>query len=337
MKNYKDYLFGTRDRIYTFISIIISILSIGLTFYTYKYPENTSYIIIIRDVLVVCVLLSTTILLIFKYMQREQYLVAAKENLEKSNSRLSKQFNNFHNIIHKYRCDVFLNYIDYINEDIFIDNKNIQAFKKIQHSITSDLRELYCDFLLSKGIDIKDDISVAVKLISSKDALISSFKNSRTITEQQLKILQDSKSNKFVITSYRDPKTFESKRESREVNTNFYSITANTAFDHIYTHKNSFYASDNLCSLGVTYKNENTYWKSCYNSTIVAPIRFNNAKQDKVFCFGFITIDSINKEKMKLFEYEESIHIIGHCADLMAIFFLTVALDQEIHDISRNT
>lgn len=317
-----DYLLGTPDRIYTFVSVGLSVLSIGITLYTYKYPEKIPELIVIRDIIVVALLLLTSGVLLWKYMRREQYLVAAVKNLEDSNQRLSKQFENFHMLVHKYRSDVFLHYIKYVNEDILVDQKSKNTFEKICHSITSDLRSIYKQFLLSKGVDIGDDISVSVKLTVSPDILINIL---GTKLDKNAK-RNIKKKKKWVYTAYRDPYTFEKLRDKREVTQSFYSIEGNTAFDLTYSHKNEIYACDDLVKLGASYKNENKNWKNFYKATLLAPIRFNSMTDDRHFCFGFIAIDSMNAHNDSLFEFDDARHIIGHSADLLATFFLTLVI-----------
>ncbi len=241
----RDYLFGTPDRVYTFISVILSVSSIGITVYTYKYPEKIPELIVTRDIIVVAMLLLTSGALLWKYMRREQHLVAAVKNLEDSNQRLSKQFENFHMLTHKYRNDVFLHYIKYVTEDILVDQKSKNTFEKICHSITSDLRTVYKQFLLSKCIDIGDDISVSIKLTVSPDILIDIL--GAKLDKSAKKNIK--KKKKWVYTAYRDPHTFEKLRDQREVTQSFYSIEGNTAFDLTYSHKNEVYACDDLVKL----------------------------------------------------------------------------------------
>ena len=322
IENLKNYLFGTPDRIYTFASIVLSVLSFLVTVFTYEYPENIPHLIVVRDIAVVGLLLSTSGLLLWKYMRREQHLVAAVRNLEDSNQRLSKQFESFHILVHKFRSDLFLLYLGYVTEDLLVDQKTKNTFEKICHSVTSDLRAIYKQFLLSKGIDIGDDISISIKLTVSPNILIDILGGKMdNIKKRNIK-----KKKRWVITAYRDPHTFEKLRGIREVTQSIYSIEGNTAFDLTYSHKMEIYACDDLVKLGASYKNENKNWNKYYSSTLVAPIRFINTADERQFCFGFIAIDSINVNKSSLFEYSDARHIIGHAADLLATFFLTLAI-----------
>ena len=47
-----SYLWGTWDRLYSFSSAIMSILSVGITSYLWKYPNSTPQLIITRDIFV---------------------------------------------------------------------------------------------------------------------------------------------------------------------------------------------------------------------------------------------------------------------------------------------
>jgi len=320
--NLKNYLLGTPDRVYTFVSVVLSILSIVFTVITWQFPERVPLLIIIRDITVLSLLLLTSGTLLWKYARREQYLISANANLDYSNKRLSKQFENFHSLVHKFRCDVFSRYKNYIKEDVLVDTKSKATFEKLCHSATTDLKAAFTEFILSTGVDWDDDLCVSVKLTASPDALLSALGN---IIDKNKKT-SIKKKKKWVYTAYRDPISFEHFRDNREVARAFYSIDGNSAFDHVYNQKHDTYACNDLSALGKTYKNENPRWKEFYNSTILAPIRYNDTANGQYYCFGFIAIDSMNTRKNNLFENTEARHIVGHCADLMAIFFLTLAI-----------
>jgi hypothetical protein len=304
---------------------VFSFLSIILTVYLWKFPDPVPELIITRDIVIVFLLLFTSAILLFKYIKREQNLIELVRNLENSNIRLSKQFENFHGVVHKFRDSIFIQHKSQIKEDVLVDPQSRATFDKICHSVTLDIKEIYAEFLLSKDIDIGDDLSITIKLTVSPCELISIFEAKLGKldigTKKRIK-----NGKKWVYTAYRDPLTFERSQNYREVAAKHYSISGNTAFAHIYTDKQAVYACDDLKALGVSYKNENTDWNKFYNATLLAPIRFNDITSGKCYCFGFIAIDSNNKQKMKLFSYDESRYIIGHSADLLATFFLTLVL-----------
>jgi len=313
----KNYLFGTPDRVLSFVSVFIGIISTILTVFLWQFPEKVPTLIIIRDIAILFLLLLTSSILLSKYIRREQQLVSTVTNLEKSNQRLLKQFEYFHLSVHKFRSDLFCLYRGCAKEYFSVSTKERTTFERICHSITSDLKSIYSEFLLSHGIDIKGDLCVSVKLMVSREELTVIFHEIPGPEKRKI-----GKKKKWVYTAYRDPETFERFRDRREVAQKFYSIEGNTGFDHIYSSKNDIYSSDDLKALGAKYKNENPDWNKYYNATLLAPIRYYNSVNGDYFCFGFIAIDSMNSKKEKIFEIEEARHIIGQCADLLATFFL---------------
>ena len=91
----KNYLFGTPDRVLSFVSVFIGIISTILTVFLWQFPEKVPTLIIIRDIAILFLLLLTSSILLSKYIRREQQLVSTVTNLEKSNQRLLKQFGLF--------------------------------------------------------------------------------------------------------------------------------------------------------------------------------------------------------------------------------------------------
>jgi len=320
----KNYLFGTPDRVLSSVSVLVGLLSIIITVFLWVFPENVPILIIIRDITILFLLLLTSGILLWKYIRREQLLVLTVANLEKSNQRLLKQFEYFHLSVHKFRSDLFNLYRDYTKEDFSVEKKERATFERICHSITSDLKSIYSEFLLSRDIDIKGDLCVSIKLIASRDDMLKILHKILDVSEKR----RIKKRKKWVYTVYRDPDTYEHLRDKREVAQKFYSIEGNTGFDHIYNCKNDVYSSDDLKALGAKYKNENPDWNKYYNATILAPIRYYNSNNGDHFCFGFIAIDSINTKKEKIFEIDEARHIIGQCADLLATFFLLLNISK---------
>jgi len=321
----KEYLIGTPDRVYSFISVIVGLLSIILTVFLWKFPEKIPELIIIRDIIVICLLLLVSGLLLCKYIRRESYLNNLNDRLKSSNNRLNKQFSNFHSIVHKFRNDIFQHYINKIPDEIIVSNAEKGTFEKICHSVTIEVKKVMIDYLESRNIHLKDDLCVTVKLTLKSNNIIDLY--GETFDKKLKKTLL--RNNKmWVITVYRDPETYEKHREKRDVGSRIYSVEKNTAFKNIFHDKEQVFANDNLEMLGDNYKNENTSWKKQYNSTIVAPIRYFSPEKNAYRCFGFIAIDSMNTCNEKIFENEEAKYIIGHAADLIAIFFLMLSLSK---------
>ena len=318
----KDYLVGTPDRIYSLLSVLLSLLSIFLTLVLWKFPDKIPVLIIIRDIIVVIVLLLVAGLLLYRYIRRESYLNGLTSRLTSANKRLNRQFSNYHSIVHKFRNDLFQHYLNKIPEEIIVTEKEREVFEKVCHSITMELKRVMSDYLDSREICLQDDLCVTVKLTLSSKNIIDLYGIA----------FDDKLKNKFrnnqqwIITVYRDPDTYEKFREKREVGNRIYSVERNTAFIHIFQDKEQVFAKDDLQALGDAYKNENALWWKQYNATIVAPIRYSVPEKGGYRCFGFIAMDSLNPNKENLFENEEAKYIIGHAADLMANFFLVLSI-----------
>lgn len=320
-----EYLFGTVDRIYTFISSFLALVSICLTIVLWKFPEKIPLLIIIRDILVICILLLVSTLLLFKYIKRESNLIRLTERLTSSNKRLFKQFNIFHLMVHKFRDDVYKHYIVEIGNEFAVSEKEKDTFKKICHSITMALREIMNEYLESRNIVLHDDLCVTVKLTLDSQTILAIYGSN--LEPSIKKKLAKNKRKLWVVTVYRDPKTYEKYRQDREVGIRIYDIEQNSAFLHIFRHRNKLFTKDNLASLGETYRNENPKWKDQYNSAIVAPIRYCPPDEQSFRCFGFIAIDCMNSNNDNIFETEESEFIVGHAADLIANFFLMLSIN----------
>lgn len=326
--SWKYYLVGTWDRAYSFVNASLAALSIMLTIVLWQFPEKVPILIIIRDIVVVCVLLLTSGLLLYKYMKRESYLTDLTARLQASNDRLNKQFGNFHSVVHKYRNDVFRRYLDKVPEEIVVTEIERDTFERICHSLTMDVKKIFFDYLESRNIYLKDDLCVAVKLTLSLNNIIELY--GRAFDEDIQRKLQDN--SQWVITVYRDPETYEKHRESREVGLRIYSIEKNTAFRNIAQDRQNIFASNDLLSLGSAYNNENPDWKSKYNAALVAPIRYSVPEKNEYRCFGFLAVDSLNAEKQNIFETEEAKCIIGYVVDLMATYFLVLSVDKAASD-----
>lgn len=328
--SYHEYLFGTPDRKYTFVSVILSIISVFITVYLWKYPENVPKLIIFRDTFVISGLIIMLILIAFKFGKREVYLISENENLVYSNNelkrkldlRINKQYSNFHSSVHKFRDDMFKFYSSDLPDQCILQEKDKIAFLRICHSTTDSVKKSMIEYLKSKDIYLNDydDICVTVKLMLESNNIIELYGN--TIDRDTKSSIN--KKKKWIITVYRDPDTYEKARENREVGTRLYSVEDNSAYMHICISKKAYFCSDNLIEMGDKYINENPSWRENYNATIVVPIRYYNKDSGFYRVFGFISIDSLNKDKNELFCNNTSRYIVGHSADLMASFFLAI-------------
>lgn len=318
----REYLFGSWDRTYSFIACILGLLSIILTLVLWTFPESIPQLIIIRDLVVFFGLLLIAGILLSKYVKKENHLLQVVARLNSSNQLLTTQFNNFHSIVHKYRNRIFKHFLAAIPEDIPVSLKDKEAFESICHSVTTEVRKIFTEYFQSKNIIIGDDIHVTIKLVFSTKTLLDLYNKLSPQEADKIK-----KKDQWVITAFRDPGTFEHLRE-REVGAKIYDIDKNTAFIHIIKEKKDKFANDNLKELGDAYLNENNDWEKYYNSAIVVPIRYYNKETDHYLYFGLLAIDSLNKERHKLYDNVESKFIAGHAADLLANFFLSLALHQ---------
>lgn len=349
-ENFKEYLFGTPDRKYTFISTVMSIISTFVSVYVYKFPEGTPYIIVARDIFMFFSLLTICGVLIYKYGKRDVHLSGLNKNLINLNteltnenndlheeinnlnstfnirlgSKLSEQYVYFHNIVHKFRDDMYRSYIDDIPDDFYLIGKNLEAFCRICHSITSSVKKSVKEYLIFRDVRINDydDLCVTVKLILTSNNALEVYGTTLD------KVLGGyiHKKDRWIVTVYRDPETYEKWRQEREVGNRLYDVEDNSAFVHIYRKKRSYFYSDDLASMGESYVNENPLWRQMYNATLVVPIRYYSSEKDIHKVFGFISIDSLNRDKNNLFVNNSTRFIVGHAADLMASFFLASSL-----------
>lgn len=345
------YLFGTPDRLYTSISVLISILSFfGSVLLPFAFPEKIPYLIIVRDLIIFFVLFSTCIVVFYKYARRDFYLSNLSQNLKnvnnelnnkindlqikidssnsafnaRINSKLEEQYFYFHKVVHKFRDDVFRFYINDMPNEFILSDKGKTAFLRICHSITSSVKKTMTEYLISKDIYLKDydDLCVTVKLLLESDNIIKLYGET---LDREVKA-SINKKNKLIITVYRDPSTYEEWREEREVGSKIYSIDGNSAFMHIFMNKQPYFRSDDLIKMGDTYTNENLSWREKYNATIVVPIRYYCKDNGVYRLFGFISVDSPNRDKNNLFVNNMARYIVGQAADLMASFFLASSI-----------
>jgi len=330
LKYLKNYLFGTWDRIYCFISASLNLIAICLTIFLWKFPEKIPWLIILRDLIIVFGLLLISGILLFKYIRRESRLKELINQLEESNKNLYKQFQRFHSIVHKFRNTIFKHFQKITPQDIqdiIISPEEKKTFENICHSITTEVKDIFLEYFQSKQIDIGKDVAITIKLAMTSQNIMNLYQEK--LNDDEIRRIQEDKDHYWVVTVYRDPDTFEEYKEIREVGTKIYDIEKNTAFIHILREKRNFFASDNLRGLGDAYMNENDEWREYYNSTIVGPIRYYGENLGFYRYFGLIAADSLNENDESLYDNEESGHIIGHAADLLANYFLSIALHRD--------
>lgn len=317
-----NYLFGSWDRKYTFLSAALSVVSIFLTLFLWKFPETIPTLIIIRDIIIIFGLLLISGVLLLKYIKKEQNLIEKVEELKTSNVNLSKMASNFHSVNHKFRNELFTHFHSCVQEKTDFTEEDKIRFEKICHSLTLEVKKTFINFFESKQISISDDIVITVKLTISSNCILMLYgKNFDKHHQNKIK-----NKEQWVLTVYRDPESYEKHKEIREVGVKLYDIDKNTAFIHIFKEKRNVFACNDLGALGDAYLNENSKWKEFYNSTAVAPIRYYNNITERYMYFGLLAVDSKNPKKYALYENEESRHILGHAADLMANYFLSLSI-----------
>lgn len=318
----KEYLFGTWDRRYTFISACLSVISIGITIFLWKFPGKIPILIVIRDIIILFGLFIISGVLLGKYIRKEQHLTQMIENLKISNTNLSQLASHFHSVNHKFRNDFFSHFYSLAKEtgDFFEEDRN--RFEKMCHSITTEVKNTFIDFFKAQQIDISKDIVITVKLAISYSCILNLY--GQNLSKDQINKIKNK--DQWMLTVYRDPDSYEKHKGVREVGVKLYDIDKNTAFIHILRQKKNVFSCNNLTALGDTYLNENQKWKEFYNSTAVAPIRFYDDNADRYMCFGMIAVDSKNESNNDLYENEETKHILGHAADLLANYFLTLSI-----------
>lgn len=327
-KNWRWYLFGTWDRGFSFISFFMGAISLGITIFTWNFPDQIPSLIITRDLLVFFGLLIVSGVILSKYIYRESALVRALEKNQDSNNLLYCQYQNFHDTNHKFRNELFCHFNNSIPDTIMVTPAHKKLFESICHSTTTEVRNSFERFFKSKGYDLGEDISVSIKLTVTSKNLIDLL--GHRLNSNEKKSLK--KKKMWVFTIFRDPKTYEANREKREVATSIYDIEKNSAFINIIKEKSCKFSSDNLAALGDAYLNENHKWKEQYNSTMVVPIRYFSEKDDHYKYFGLLAVDSKNIEGLNLYENNESKFLLGHAADLLANYFLCIALDSSNYE-----
>ena len=227
--------------------------------------------------------------------------------------------------------------------DISINRDEYEVFQDICSFVTQSVRDSIKEYLQSMHIDVKEDISVSVKLILTPKDILDLYPQhfaggrERLLREQTLSAEQ-----LWVITAYRDPKTYHeyTRTGSREVLGTLYSLDGNTAFQHIYRGqgRNDRFHCNDLADLHARklYDNENQGWQQQYNSTLVVPLVLEHTSRDKRRYLGFLAVDSRNSERQQLYERDGCYWILNYAAQVLTNYFLAQILYHDIQsDVSR--
>jgi hypothetical protein len=342
-------LFGTVDRTYNFFSILTSVISVALGFYFYNLPTVPPWYVVVRDVSIVFLLVGMILFFAYKYVRKDDAVAELNVELnsleiehgreielvrEKNkilNSIISSQIDHKHQIAQFVTEELFDGYNNTFlkTKDIPIYEEEFFVFKKICALLTTRVRQSFKEFFISKDIDIREDISVSVKLILSPGILADLYPNNFPNKSDKLKDLEVQ--SPCVVTVFRDSYTYVSQSRSiggREVLKTLYRIDDNTAFQDIFWAQHDRFCSDDLTNLYLNkgYKNENPNWQKYYNSTLVVPLVLEHLAKNKRRCLGFLAVDSLNQQKHSLYERNESYSILKHASLMLSNYFIAQTL-----------
>ncbi len=304
----RDRFFGNWDRGLTTISFVATLVGAVITVFLVKYPDNVPQYITYRDLLFWFALILMSIVVVGKYIRREEVI----------RSQLDLLFNQFklsHDLVHSYRDELFR---WYFQPNIYrhkLTDRELSIFRHLCFYITENLKTSFSEYFKSRGIDIGNDLSVSVKLIITHKEVLDRFKLSQ---EEQEKIRSK---ELWIITIYRDQYT-HIHLPVREKGLKIYDIEKNTAFRRLVEDKMPAFCHNDLQSLGNVYENENKDWRKYYNAALVVPIRYLSADRQRYRCYGALAVDSLNEKKINDLYNHQCEYILAHAADLLATFFL---------------
>jgi hypothetical protein len=312
--------FGGWDRALASVSLLASLIGTGVSLFLFAYPTEVPQFIIFRDLAIIFALLFSLIFMLIRHIRREVTIRAQIYCL-------SHQFTNAHMLIHNYRSELFKSYFTNVRRSN-LSSDEMKLFRRVCHSITENTRTSLKDYFSSNGIDVGDDIHITIKLSLSPDDV---FSHLPTLSDEMKARM--STNERWIVNAYRDYHTFNNFK-NREVLKKIWSIERNTVYHHIITLENEYFLQNDLLGMGNNFHNENHEWRSQYNSILAAPIRYKEDSTKNYICYGILSADSLNRNGHKLFNDKECRFILGQGADLLATFFLLLALTshQPIHD-----
>lgn len=315
--------FGTWERSVNSVSLILGIISLLLSVFLWQYPQSIPQLIILRDLVVILTLISANAILIYVVINQTKVIQEGRYKLKRVDAEISIQLREAYQIMHHYRDRVFSHFMPEITENLAYSSseEELKLFRNICFFTTSGLRSAFLSLFKSRGIDIDDDIAISVKLIIPANNVVEMGRNFEEHKKRQIL-----RKDKWVITIFRDPFTYNHHPEREVGGIKVYDIHNNTAFHHIFSSGHSLFFSNDLKSEGDHYLNENVNWKDHYNATLVVPIRYKDAVTEEQVCFGFLAIDSMNKDNIALFDSVDCKNLLKHSADSLATFFLSLAL-----------
>lgn len=240
--------------------------------------------------------------------------------INRAKERLPKYFDNYHAIAHNCR-DTISQHLpkDYRKAipDIVkvLKYDDLDLIQKLCDNITSGVLDTMREYIASRGIQIGEDISIAVKLVGEPtDIVLERYKGRYKRDPGPV----SSPSAKLVITVYRDSNTILHSHGNREIGT-LSRIDANTECYNAMEGKPYCHNDLQLEERNSRYKNADPHWKKWYNAKLTVPIR-----SKELGCIGVLDVDSPNKNKHDLYD-AKCIDIAAHGADLLSVVFLSLA------------
>jgi hypothetical protein len=322
----KQLFWGSTDRKFSSISVLASIISVIISIFLICAPEKIPFFIICRDVLIFLALILIIILLVRKYYLRELEIKEIDNQVKVMLSYVENQLHYSNDITQRSLQEIFIHYKPIFQKitEMPVTKEEYQIFNDICSSVTRNVRDSLKEYFRFNNLDIGEDISVSVKLISPPQNIIKYHGNHFPENKETLL-----KNGEWVITAYRDPYTYDKNKttKKREVISYVYSIDGNTAFRNIIKSKDIMFCENNLQDLFSrnVYRNENLIWDTLYNSTLVVPMVLEDSHNEYKY-IGFLAVDSLNPNCLNLYNKNETYWIMHHAAMVLSIFYLAIVL-----------
>jgi hypothetical protein len=318
MRRLKVFLFGSPDRVIATISLALGVISLIFSVYIYTIPQPLPLYIVARDLIFVALLIFLIMTLSIKYFKKDDLV-------ERFRIVLAEQSRSHHQMIHKFRDHYFSSIrIELAGQKTIepskIENIKVEYFRKVTHTVLTDTRDLLLSYFATRGFRLGDDLTVTVKIIVEAEEaqqILNKLKG------EKADILNNSE--RYIITGYRDPYTWEKKPERNEIKQLVYRVDEeNTTFDVILNQDKSCYFCNGLQAefIAGKYRNQNPNWQKSYNSVLAVPIRFRHlGNPAATILYGVLSVDSLNKQKYELFDEIITFNMVATSADVLAMMF----------------
>lgn len=215
----------------------------------------------------------------------------------------------------------------------------LDRLQKLEHEVLSKMNTFKSDEALNTYIESKEkDAADIFKKFSTK-AVNNAFRQSeiyfisKKINCENLRltvkaiISENNQSSKdwLVKTVVRDSETWQKLDNDDEhySDSKEHKVGENTDFFHVIDKNKPMFVANNLSKLGSKYKNSSTDWREHYNATFVVPIATQHKKS--WMYFGFIALDSLNKNNVELFiksKDNELYQILKSLSEAIAIWHM---------------